>query len=61
MELERKEYDAGFWMPDLRDRENLKALARWEGSWSSLAVMRFVRVVRGGGVRESGFPPTGAV
>lgn len=54
------EWTSGFWMPDLRDTENLVRLQEWDGRWGSLATIRFVRVHKeGGGITKSSFPPKG--
>lgn len=58
--MEGKEYESGFWMPNLGDEETIVKLDAWKGGWVDLGVMRFVRVVNGGEVKESSFPPRGA-
>ncbi|KAF1824864.1 uncharacterized protein K489DRAFT_313953 [Dissoconium aciculare CBS 342.82] len=57
---ERLEYESGFWMPNLRDEESLIKLDAWKGDWLSLANLRFSRVEKGGGVKDSQFPPRGS-
>jgi translation machinery-associated protein 16 len=57
---EGKEYDSGFWMPNLQDEETLVKLDGWKGEWIGLANLRFVRVMAGGTTKESQFPPRGA-
>jgi translation machinery-associated protein 16 len=59
LEADTKEYDSGLWIPDLRDEETLFTLRNWEGDWSGLNNMKFVRVMRDGEVRASSFPPKG--
>lgn len=59
MELDNREYDSGLWIPDLRDEETLFSLRNWQGEWSGLNTMGFVRVTRKGEVKESSFPPKG--
>ncbi|KAF2470391.1 uncharacterized protein BDR25DRAFT_34388 [Lindgomyces ingoldianus] len=56
---EQGEYASGFWLPDFEDSENLKALANWNGQWSSLSTLKFVRLAADGARRESSFPPKG--
>ena len=60
---ETEELRGGFWMPDLREEGTVENLKAWDGGWSSLGRMRFVRVAddgKGGiGARESRFPPNG--
>lgn len=58
--MEGKEFESGFWMPNLQDEETLTRLDGWKGDWVGLGVMRFVRVSREGAVNESSFPPRGA-
>jgi translation machinery-associated protein 16 len=60
IEVEKKEFESGFWVPNLQDEETLQKLDGWKGDWLSLAVMRFVRVDEKGVLRESQFPPRGA-
>lgn len=60
IKTEKQEYEAGFWIPDLRDEDTVKKVAEWKGQWNGLGTMRFCRVVKEGGVRESAFPPRGA-
>ena len=59
LDADRKEYDSGLWIPDLRDEETLFSLRNWQGDWSGLNIMKFVRVTRSGDVRDSSFPPKG--
>ncbi|KAI6909719.1 hypothetical protein KC318_g9043 [Hortaea werneckii] len=59
-EMERKEFESGFWLPNLQDEETLVKLDGWKGDWAGLGVLRFVRVDAKGGVHESQFPPRGA-
>lgn len=56
---ERGEYSSGFWVPDLEDMSNLEKLKSWNGEWSSLAVIKFIRVTKDGEKKESSFPPKG--
>ena len=58
--VEVQEYDSGYWLPNLQDEETLIKLDAWKGEWVGLAVMRFLRVEKGGGVKESHFPPRGS-
>jgi translation machinery-associated protein 16 len=60
MDAERKEYEAGLWLPDLRDEQTLMKLDGWTGEWSALSPFRFVRLNKEGVVKESQFPPRGA-
>ncbi|KAK4984281.1 translation machinery-associated protein 16 [Elasticomyces elasticus] len=57
---EQREYESGFWCPDMKDPANLAALEKWGRDWSSLARIKFIRVPKVGGIRESAFPPKGA-
>jgi translation machinery-associated protein 16 len=49
---------SGFWIPEL-DEENLKMLKFWNGKWSALSTLRFVRITKDGRKLESSFPPKG--
>jgi translation machinery-associated protein 16 len=44
-------------LPDLTDEVNLSELDRWEGSWSYLSNLKWVRITDVGAVRTSSFPP----
>jgi translation machinery-associated protein 16 len=58
-DADEREFEAGYWMPDVTDPATLEAIKRWNGRWVMLNTMGFVRVTREGERRESGFPPTG--
>lgn len=58
-EKDEKEYDGGFWVPDLRDEETIFSLRHWSGDWSGLNMMRFVRIDQKGVLKDSSFPPKG--
>ncbi|GAB1317607.1 translation machinery-associated protein 16 [Madurella fahalii] len=54
-----KEHRDGFYMPDLTTEQNVQLLSRWEGSWSYLANLAWVKVSATGTVKPSNFPPQG--
>ncbi|CZR64198.1 probable TMA16 Protein putative involved in cytoplasmic ribosome function [Phialocephala subalpina] len=54
-----KEYEDGFYLPELTDETNVVLLNRWEGSWSYLATLKWVRMNSNGEAREAKFPPKG--
>jgi translation machinery-associated protein 16 len=56
---EQSDYESGFWLPDLEDGGNLKMLASWNGQWTSLSTLKFVRIAKDGVRKESSFPPKG--
>ncbi len=56
---EDREYRAGFWIPDLEDEDNLNLLRGWNGEWSSLSRLKYIRLARSGVRKESSFPPKG--
>lgn len=58
-QTEEKEFKTGFWMPDLSDKDVLLALKHWNGEWSGLSAMKFVRLTQNGVKQTSGFPPKG--
>lgn len=45
-------------LPDLLKQNNLDLLKRWEGAWSFLASLSFVRINEAGTVKPSSFPPS---
>ena len=57
---EQREYDSGFWLPNLQDEETLVKLDKWQRDWIGLGVMRYQRVDQTGAAKESQFPPRGA-
>ncbi|KAL8797478.1 MAG: hypothetical protein Q9195_000294 [Heterodermia aff. obscurata] len=59
IEMEEREYNAGYWVPDMEDGKNLVALREWSGEWENLNILRFIRVTKGGNKIESSFPPKG--
>lgn len=58
-QTEEKELKTGFWLPDLGDPDVLLALKHWNGEWSGLSAMKFIRFSQEGGKRSSTFPPKG--
>ncbi|KAJ9148548.1 hypothetical protein NKR23_g4777 [Pleurostoma richardsiae] len=52
-----KEYTDGFFIPDLSTKENLSLLDRWEGSWSYLTTLIWVKITDSGKELPSNFPP----
>lgn len=56
---EQGEYTSGFWIPDMESLEILQKLKDWDGKWSSLATMKFVRISKEGKIKPSAFPPKG--
>ncbi|KAF3479965.1 uncharacterized protein GIQ15_06941 [Arthroderma uncinatum] len=56
---EEKEYETGFWMPDLESEDNMKRLRNWNQEWSAMSNLKFVRLTKDGGKRPSLFPPKG--
>jgi translation machinery-associated protein 16 len=59
MENEVREFESGYWIPDLSNQENLEKLKNWNGEWVGMNVMKFVRVTKAGEIRSSSFPPKG--
>ncbi|KAL5337346.1 translation machinery-associated protein 16 [Aspergillus crustosus] len=58
-ETESKEFRTGFWMPDLSQEDVVKSLAKWNGHWSGLSTMNFIRLTKEGEKQSSVFPPKG--
>jgi translation machinery-associated protein 16 len=46
-------------LPDLTDADNVVFLDRWEGTWSYLPTLKWVRVTKAGEVQTTSFPPKG--
>ncbi|KAM0554179.1 hypothetical protein ACHAPJ_006978 [Fusarium lateritium] len=53
------EYKGGFVLPDLLDNSNVNQLHLWEGSWSYLTHLKWVKVNSEGQVRPTAFPSGG--
>lgn len=58
-EVEDKEFKTGFWMPDLTQEGVVLALSKWNGNWSGLSTMKFIRLTKDGEKQASTFPPKG--
>ncbi|EAQ83318.1 hypothetical protein CHGG_09722 [Chaetomium globosum CBS 148.51] len=54
-----KEHRDGFYLPDLTVDANVQLLSRFEGSWSYLTSLSWVKVSAAGNVKPSSFPPQG--
>jgi translation machinery-associated protein 16 len=54
-----KEFDLGFWLPDLTDKETLRMLPEWSGEWVGLNNLKFERIKKNGERKMSIFPPKG--
>ncbi|DAA73821.1 TPA_exp: Uncharacterized protein A8136_4024 [Trichophyton benhamiae CBS 112371] len=59
IEAEEKEYQTGFWMPDLECEDSLRRLRNWNEDWSAMSNLKFVRLNKAGDKRPSLFPPKG--
>lgn len=59
MTTEDREYNGGFWIPELQDEGNLRILREWNGEWTALNTFKFVRLSRHGIIQKSNFPPKG--
>ncbi|KAL8780562.1 MAG: hypothetical protein Q9194_000833 [Teloschistes cf. exilis] len=59
IDVEDKEYASGLWIPDISDAATVDRLAAWNGEWSSLNNLRFVRIAKDGVKHTSSFPPNG--
>ncbi|MCJ1362267.1 hypothetical protein MMC16_001369 [Acarospora aff. strigata] len=57
IDTENREYDTGFWIPDVEDSDNISQLEKWTGEWTSLNTLKYVRLSRDGKKRSSSFPP----
>ncbi|RBR05487.1 uncharacterized protein FIESC28_11366 [Fusarium coffeatum] len=54
-----EEYKGGFVIPDLLDSHNVNILHLWEGSWSYLTHLKWIKVNSEGQVRSTAFPSGG--
>ena len=60
IDTETKEFKSGFWIPDVRQKQDLLKLQQWSGDWSSLNTLLFARVdSERNNFRPSTFPPKG--
>lgn len=57
--MEDREYSTGYWLPDLRDKENLQQLRLWNGDWNSMGNIKYIRLSKDGQIKQSSFPPKG--
>lgn len=46
-------------IPDISKQANIDLLDRWEGAWSFLGSMSYVRISKDGTTKPSSFPPSG--
>ncbi|KFX98514.1 hypothetical protein O988_04308 [Pseudogymnoascus sp. VKM F-3808] len=54
-----KEWENGFYLPDLTIPDNAVYLDRWDGSWAYLPTLKWVTIAKDGTVKPSSFPPKG--
>ncbi len=59
MTTEDREYGGGFWIPNMQNEGNLRMLCGWNGEWTALNTLKYVRLSRDGAMTESSFPPKG--
>ncbi|KAL1990118.1 hypothetical protein VTN49DRAFT_5957 [Thermomyces lanuginosus] len=59
MQAEEREFRSGFYMPDVTDEDSRRQLQEWNGEWSSLSTIKFIRFAEGGRRQPSSFPPRG--
>ncbi|KFY41406.1 hypothetical protein V494_03026 [Pseudogymnoascus sp. VKM F-4513 (FW-928)] len=56
---DEKEWENGFYLPDLTIPDNAIYLDRWDGSWAYLPTLKWVTIAKNGTVKPSSFPPKG--
>jgi translation machinery-associated protein 16 len=56
-QTEQKEYESGFWVPDVQDELNLNVLREWSGNWGAMNQLKYSRVAKDGTVKDALFPP----
>lgn len=54
-----KEYENGFYLPDLTIPDNAVYLDRWDGTWSYLPSLKWHTISKDGTVKPASFPPKG--
>jgi translation machinery-associated protein 16 len=59
VETLEKEYQLGFSLPDITTDESAAALLRWEGSWSYLSTLSWIKINKDGQKRPADFPSKG--
>ncbi|KAI1933021.1 translation machinery-associated protein 16 [Ophidiomyces ophidiicola] len=55
--VEAREFSTGFWLPDLGSVDNLRKLKAWNGDWSAMSNLDFLRLRTDGSKQRSMFPP----
>ncbi|KAF6833615.1 hypothetical protein CMUS01_06499 [Colletotrichum musicola] len=55
-----EEYKIGFYLPDILNESNVTLLDRWEGSWSYLTSVSWIKLTSDGTIKKSSFPPKGS-
>ncbi|KAK9468737.1 hypothetical protein V1512DRAFT_257772 [Lipomyces arxii] len=50
-DFEVAEFASGFYVPDLTDRDNVKAVRAWSQDYGGIGLIKFVRVAKGLGVQ----------
>lgn len=59
IQAEEREFRSGFYMPDVTDEDSRRQLQEWNGEWSSLSTIKFIRYCENGHRQPSSFPPRG--
>lgn len=57
VQTEDREFATGLWMPDLSDQYAMTAMKNWNGHWSGLSAIKFMRFTKDGEKLTSTFPP----
>ncbi|KAJ5455134.1 hypothetical protein N7475_010255 [Penicillium sp. IBT 31633x] len=57
VQTEDREFFTGLWMPDLGDQYAMTAMRTWNGHWSGLSAIKFMRFTKNGEKLPSTFPP----
>ncbi|PHH76297.1 hypothetical protein CDD82_4059 [Ophiocordyceps australis] len=55
------EYKNGFVLPDMLHQDGVEKLRGWEGSWSKLTALSWIRISSKGLVRQAEFPSKGTL
>lgn len=61
LETLQKEHQQGFSLPEVTTSEGVAALLLWEGNWSYLSNIPWIKVTKSGELRQSEFPSKGLI
>ncbi|KAK9330539.1 translation machinery-associated protein 16 [Lipomyces starkeyi] len=50
-DFELEEFNTGFYIPDLLDKENVKLFREWNLAYSGIGLLKFIRIAKEGGLQ----------